>query len=129
MTTSTTAAPRLRARGPLVVGGLVAVAALLGIAWVTRDSLRRVLFPSPLDACALVLPAPVSCTPEAHVLAAGVAAAVVLVVLVVLAAVVRAGCPAPVVRTLVAALAVVGALAIGYVAIWPFPEPTWWLPA
>lgn len=128
MTTQTTTAPDVRVRRPLLVGGVVTVASLLGIAWVARDSVRRVLFPRPFDACPAILPAPVSCMPEAHVLVAVLTAGAVVVVLAVLAAVVRARCPAPVVRTVLTALAVVGALAVGYVAVWPFPTPTGWLP-
>ncbi|MDC7120102.1 hypothetical protein OMK64_00960 [Cellulomonas fimi] len=128
MTTPTTTAP-VRVRRPLRVGGVVALASLLGIAWVARDSLRRVLLPSPSDVCPAMLPPPVSCMPDAHVLVAALAAGAVVVVLAVLAAVVRARRPAPVVRTVLTALAVVGALAVGYVAIWPFPPPTGWLPS
>ncbi|QHT54748.1 hypothetical protein GXP71_00625 [Cellulomonas sp. H30R-01] len=129
MTTPTTTAPEVRVRRPLLVGGAVTAVSLLGIAWVARDSLRRVLLPRPSDACPAMLPVPVSCMPEAHVLVAALTAGTVVVVLAVLAAVVRARFPAPVVRTVLAALTVVGALAVGYVAVWPFPTPTGWLPA
>lgn len=128
MTTSTAAARGTLLRRPLLLGGVVTVLALLGIAWVARDSLRRVLLPRPLDVCPAILPPPVSCTPHAHVLAAAVAASVVVVALAVLAVVVRTGRPAPLVGAVLGALAVVGALAVGYVAIWPFPTPTGWLP-
>lgn len=127
MTTPTTTAPDVRIRRPLLLGGLVTVASVLGIAWVARDSLRRVLFPRPSDLCPAMLPPPVSCMPETHVLVAALAAGTVVVVLAVLAAVVRAHCPASVVMTVLTVLAVVGALAVAYVAVWPFPPSTAWL--